>query len=151
SSDLWHERTKISKPANRSLRTNQIACINRRDICHHIHVINRKNTKSAIHQRREIRAFGNVVNQDHCMRRILAENLLSRRTFKYSAKTSIFALAKSDEIAAFRSVGSENRRCNESKREWFCTRPYLNQVIADRGSPSKGRIFARKATMGRNI
>jgi hypothetical protein len=81
----------------------------------------------------EIRAFGNVVRQNHCFRRIVPKNRSSRRAFEFVAETCIGALAEPDQFPAPRRGRAQNRRRNGFKLEWFGARPFLDQMFEDRG------------------
>ena len=86
------------------------AAVDRRDVRHHIHVIDGVDAIAARGELREIRTFGNVVRQNHRLRRIVPQNLGGRSAFELAAKAGVGALAELDQFPAARRDASQNRR-----------------------------------------
>ena len=104
-----HQRSRRI-PADSCFRRYRASTVDRRDVGHHIHVIDGVDAIAARAELREIRAFGNIVRQHDGLLWIVPQNLGGRSAFEVAAKTGVGALAELDQFPAARRRRSQNRR-----------------------------------------
>jgi len=121
--------------------------VNRRNVSHHIHVIDGEHPISARAKLGEIRTFGYIIRQYHRIRGIVTQDFRSRRSLKLAAEAGIGALAELHQFPAPRRTIPQDRRRDSAQLKRTCPFPFVRQMFEDRGSAAQRDGFGGESAM----